>query len=162
MNAGRVFRQRRFQRRARRRQQQIEKPLFGILLGLAANFLEPLFPHHIDGELDQVAHHRLDIAANIADLGELRGLDLDEWRLREAREAAGDLGLADSSRSDHQNVFRDDVLGKLRRQLLPAHAVAQRNRHGALRVLLPDDVLVELCDDLPRRQRVGRRCERLR
>ena len=38
-------------------------------------------------------------------------------------------------------------------QLLPAHAVAQRDRHGALGGRLADDVLVELGDDLPRRQR---------
>ena len=40
------------------------------------------------------------------------------------------------------------------RQLLPPHAVAQRDRDGALRLVLPDDVLVELGDDLPRRQRL--------
>ena len=46
-----------------------------------------------------------------------------------------------------------------RRQPLAAHAVAQRDRHGALRLGLADDVLVELGDDLARRQRAdgGRR-----
>ena len=28
--------------------------------------------HHVDAELDEVAHHRLDVAADVADLGELR------------------------------------------------------------------------------------------
>ena len=83
-------------------------------------------------ELHQVAHHRLDVAADVADLGELRRLDLDERRLREPRQPARDLGLADAGRPDHQDVLRRDLLGELRRQLLPPHAVAQRDGHGAL------------------------------
>ena len=34
----------------------------------------------------------------------------DEWRIGEFRETACDLGLADSSRTDHQNIFRRDFL----------------------------------------------------
>ena len=148
------------ERRARRRQQQIEQPLFGVLLRLAVHFFEPLFAHHVDGQLDEIAHHRLDVAADVAHFGELRRLHLDERRLREPREAPRDLGLADAGRADHQNVLRNDVFGHLRRELLAPHAVAQGDRDRALGVLLADDVLVELDDDLPRRQRVGRRCER--
>ena len=49
-------------------------------------------------------------------------------------------------------------------QLLPAQAVAQRDRDRALGLGLADDVLVELGDDLARRQRVDRRsaCARAR
>ena len=139
-----------------RRQQQVEQALLGVLLGLVAHLLEPLLAHHVDGELDQVAHHRLDVAADVADLGELRRLDLEERRLREPRQAPRDLGLADAGRPDHQDVLRRDLLGHLRRQLLPAHPVAQRDRDRALRLVLADDVLVELGDDLARRQRFGR------
>ena len=142
------------ERRARRRQQQIEQPLFGVLLGLAVHFLEPLLAHHVDGQLDEVAHHRFDVAAHVADLGELRGFDLDERRLREPRQTPGDLGLADTGRPDHQDVLRDDFFGELGRELLPAHAVTQRDGDGALGVFLPDDVLIELGDDLARRQGV--------
>ena len=106
-------------------------------------------------ELHEVAHHRLDVAADVADLGELRRLDLDERRLRQPRQPPRDLGLADAGRADHQDVLRRDLLGQLRRQLLAPHAVAQRDRHGALGRGLADDVLVELGDDLSRRQRVG-------
>ena len=42
------------------------------------------------------------------------------------------------------------------RQLLAPPAVAQRDRHRALGGALADDVLVELGDDLPRRQVVER------
>ena len=124
------------------------------------HFVEPLFADHVDRQLDEIAHHRLDVAPDVADLGKLRRLDLDERRLREPGEPARDLRLADAGRPDHQDVLRDDVLGHVGRQLLPPHAVAQRDGDRALRVLLPDDVLVELDDDLPRRQRVdgGREC----
>ena len=49
----------------------------------------PLVAHHVDAEFDQVADHRLDVAADVADLGELRGLDLEERRLRQLARAAG-------------------------------------------------------------------------
>ena len=105
---------------------------------LRAHFLEPLLAHHVDAELDQVAHHRLDVAADVADLGELRRLDLDERRLRQPRQPPRDLGLADAGRPDHQDVLRRDLLGELRRQLLAPHAVAQRDRDGALGRRLAD------------------------
>jgi hypothetical protein len=72
-----------------------------------------LLAHHVDGDLDEVAHHRLDVAPDVADLGELRGLDLQERRLREPREPPRDLGLADAGRPDHQDVLRRDLLGQL-------------------------------------------------
>ena len=70
------------------------------------------------------------------------------------REPPRDLGLADAGRPDHQDVLRRHVLGQLGRQLLPPQAVAQRDGHRALGLRLADDVLVELGDDLARRQRV--------
>ena len=143
--------------RAGRRQQHVEEPLFGVLGRLGAHFFEPLFADHVDRELDQVAHHRLDVAADVADLGELRGFHLHEGRLRQPREPARDLGLAHAGRPDHQNVLRRDLFGQLRRQLLPPHAVAQRDGDGALGRGLADHVLVQLGDDLARRQRMGRR-----
>ena len=47
-----------------------------------------------DRDLDEVAGDLLDIAADIADLGELGRLDLEERRLGEPRQPARDLGLA--------------------------------------------------------------------
>ena len=135
------------------RQQEIEQPFFRRVPRLVLDLLGPLGANHVDGELDQVADHRLHVAADVADFGELRGLDLDERRLRQLGETAGDLGLADSGRPDHQDVLRRHFVGDLRRQPLTAHAVPQRNGHGALGLGLSDDVLVELGDDLARRQR---------
>src|SRR5439155_27071012 len=60
-------------------------------------------------------------------------------------------------RPDHQDVLRRNLFGELRRELLAPHAVAQPDRDGALGGALSDHVLVQLGDDLTRRQRVGRR-----
>ena len=81
---------------------------------------------------DEVAHDRVDVAADVADLGELARLDLDEGAARELREPARDLGLADAGRPDHQDVLGRDVGGHLGREPPPAHAAAQRDRHRAL------------------------------
>ena len=139
-----------------RRQQQIEQPVFGGLPRLRPQFFVALVAHHRDRQLHQVADHRLDVAPDIADLGELRGLDLDERRLRQPRQPPRNLGLAHARGPDHQDVLRRDILGQLLGQFLPPHAIAQRNGHGALRFVLADDVLVEFGDDLARRQRFSR------
>jgi hypothetical protein len=94
--------------------------------------------------------HLLDIAADIADLGELGRLDLDEGRLGELGQAAADLGLAHAGRPDHQDVLGRHFRAQRFGQLLAAPAVAQGNGHGALRILLADDEAVELGHDLAR------------
>ena len=108
-----------------------------------------------DRDLDEVADDLLDIAADIADLGELGRLDLEERRLREPRQAARDLGLAAAGRADHQDVLRQHLLAQLGGQLLAPPAVAQRDGDGALGVVLADDVAVELGDDLARAERMA-------
>ena len=131
-------------RRRQRRQQQIEHALFRRPPRLLAHLGHPLFADHVDRELGQIAHHRFDVAADVSDLGVLRGLDLDERRLRQPREPARDLGLADAGRPDHQDVLRRDLFREVGRQLLPPRPVAQRDRDRALGLRLPDDVLVQL------------------
>ena len=69
-----------------RRQQDIEDAVFGELAGAHLDLLLLLFLDHGDGELHQVADHRLDVAADVADLGELRGFHLEEGCLRELGE----------------------------------------------------------------------------
>ena len=140
-------------RRPRRRQQQIEQPLLGGRARLVLDLVALLRADHVHGELDEIADHRLDVAADVADFGELRRLDLDERRMREPRQPARDLGLADAGRPDHQDVLRRDFFGHLAREPLTPHAVAQRDRDGALGLGLADDVLVQLGDDLARGQR---------
>jgi hypothetical protein len=109
-----------------------------------------LLADHVDGQLDEVADHRLDVAPDVADLGELRRLDLDEGRLGEPGKAAGDLGLADAGRADEDDVGRLDLLADVLVDAPAPPAVAQRDRDGALGPRLADDELVELGDDLAR------------
>ena len=141
-------------RRERPRQEQVEQTLLRVLLRLRADVSGVLLADHADRDLDEIANHRLDVAADVAHLGELRRLDLEERRLRELGEPPRNLGLADAGRTDHEDVLRRDFLGQLRRQLLPPHAVAERDGHRALGLVLADDVFVELGDDLARGQRV--------
>jgi hypothetical protein len=86
----------------------------------------------LDGHFDQVAHDGVHVLADIADLGELGGLDLDEGRIGQPRQAARDLGLADAGGADHQDVLGRDLAAQLLVDLLAAPAVAQRDGHGAL------------------------------
>ena len=88
-----------------RGEQQVEQTLLGRLLRPRPHLLASLLPDHLDGDLDQVADHRLDVAADVADLGELRRLDLEERRTCETGQTPGDLGLADTGGPDHQDVL---------------------------------------------------------
>src|SRR5258708_7081305 len=89
----------------------------------------------------------VDVASDVADLGELAGLDLDERRVGEARQPSRDFGLAHAGGPDHQDVLRRDLVPQRLRHLLPAPAIAKRDRDRALSGFLADDVLVELGDD---------------
>ena len=126
--------------------QRVEQPLHRRLLGrLAHRRAAPLLlePHRF---LDQVAGDLLDVAADIADLGELGRLDLDERRVGELGQPPADLGLAAAGRADHQDVLGRHLVAQLVGQPLAAPAVAQRHRDRALGVVLADDMRVERGD----------------
>ena len=137
-----------------RRHQQIEQALFGVALGAVGHFVQPLLAHHVDGDVHQVADHRFDVAADVADFGELAGLHFQKRRIGELGQAPRELGFADAGGADHEDVLRHHLLGHFGLELLAADAVAQRDGDGALGVGLPDDVLVQLAHDLARRQLV--------
>ena len=132
----------------RGRQQGIEDALFGGVLGAILDLLDLLFAEHLHRGVGEIADDRLDVASDIADLGELGRLDLDERRVRQARQAAGDLGLADAGGADHEDVLWCYLGAQLGRQLHASPAVAQGDGDGALGVVLADDVAVEFVDDL--------------
>ena len=107
---------------------------------------------HADGDLGQVADHAFHVAAVVADLGVLGGLDLEERGADELGQPAGDLGFADAGGADHDDVLGRHVLAQLGGQLLPPPAIADGHGHGPLGRVLADDVAVQLLHDLPRRQ----------
>src|SRR5690606_9928464 len=130
-----------------RRQEQVEQPLLGVLARARPHLVGLLVLDQLDRHLHQVAHDRVDVAADVADLGELGGLHLEERRAGQLGQPAGDLGLSDAGWADHDDVLRRVLLAQVALDLLPAPVVAQRHRDGALGLLLPDDVAVELGDD---------------
>ena len=127
----------------RRRQQQVEQALLGVEFGFVGNVLQLLFAHHVDGDLHQIADHRFDVAAHVADLGKLGGFHFQKRRVGQLGQAARDFGFAHAGGPDHDDVLGHDLFGQFGRQLLAAHAVAQGDGDGALGVVLADDVLVE-------------------
>src|SRR6056297_1601789 len=119
----------------------------GGLLGAGFDVLAHVVAGLDDGAVDEIADDLFDVAAHVADLGELGGLDLDEGGAGEFGEAAGDLGLADAGGADHQDVLGVNLVAQVVGQLLAAPAVAQGDGGGALGVLLADDETVKLADD---------------
>ena len=129
-------------------EQRLEDARVGQLLGLALDLRDAVVVHLGDGLLEQVANDRLDVAPDVAHLGELGRLDFDERRCGEARDAARDLRLADTRRSDHEDVLGQHLAAQLVGQLLSPDPVAKRDRHRFLGVALTDDVLVEAAHHL--------------
>ena len=133
--------------------ERIDEPLDRVLPRRLTDLFPALFGHRSDGGLDQIAHHRLDIAPDVADLGVFGCLDFHERRADESGQASRDFGFADAGRADHQNVLRRDLVAQIFSRTGAAVAIAQCDGDGAFRLRLPHDVLVEFGDDLTRRQR---------
>ena len=107
---------------------------------------------HGDAELGEVADHGLDVAADVADLGVLGRLDLDERRLASLASRRAISVLPTPVGPIMMMFFGATSSRSSARQLLPPPAVAQRDGDRALGVVLADDVAVELGDDLRRRE----------
>ena len=134
----------------RLRQQRIEDALFGGILRALAHLGDLLVARHLHGDFDQILHDGIDIAADVAHLGELGRFDFYERRIRELRQATRDFGLAAARRPDHEDVLGRDFLTQWIFDLHAAPAIAQRDGNGALGIALADDVLVELGNDFSR------------
>src|SRR5260370_211141 len=130
-----------------RRQKNIEQALFRVQFRFVGDVFEFLFADHFNSDLDQVADHGFHIAADVADFRELGSFDLQERRVSQLGETAGDFGFADAGGPDHNDVLVNDLFGHFGRELLAAHAIAQGDGDGALRVFLTGNVLAEIGDD---------------
>ena len=129
-----------------------EHPLFGGELRARLDVFALALARLCNGDLDQVAHDLLDVAPDVANFGELGRLDLEEWRVGEFGQTAGNLGLADTRRPDHQDILRQHFLAQLVVELQPAPAVTQRDCHGALGIGLTDNETIELGNDFAWRE----------
>ena len=127
--------------------QRIDHAGLGGLLGAHLHVLALSLAGQRDADLEQVAHDLLDVATDVADLGELGRLDLDEGRAGEPCQPARDFGFADAGRADHQDVLRQHLFAQLVVELQTPPAVAQCDGDRALGVALTDDEAVELGDD---------------
>src|ERR1700756_3315829 len=105
-----------------------------------------------DRGLNEIADDLLDIAANIADLGEFRRLDLQKRCARKLGQAAGNLGLTATGRPYHQDIFRQHLLAHRALEAQAAPAVTQSDRDRPLGIFLPDDETVEFGNNLTRRK----------
>src|SRR5690606_33543378 len=119
------------------------QPLVRPGLRLWEDLVLALGAHHADGGVDEIAHHALGIAADVADLGELRGLDLYERRTGETREPPRDLGLTDAGRADHDDVVGGDLVADVVGRLGAPPAVAHGDGNRLLRGRLAYYVAVE-------------------
>ena len=127
--------------------QRIEHAVLGGELSAGLHVLALALAGLRDRDLDEIADDLLDVAADIADLGEFGGFDLDERRAGQFGQPPRDLGLADAGRPDHEDVLRQHLLAQQAGELQPPPAVAQRDRDRALGVGLADDEAVEFGND---------------
>ena len=142
----------RVDRLAVRVQNQVDDALLGEHGRAHLDLLAGLLLADPHAGLDQIADDALHVAADIADLGEFRRLDLDKRRVHQLGQTAGDFGLAHARRADHQDVFGHDFIPDFLRKLRAAIAVAQGDGDGALGLVLTDDIAIQLANNLFRRQ----------
>ena len=109
--------------------EDVEDAVFGRVLRARAHAAHRLLARLLHADLDQIAHDRVHVTADVADLGELRSFDLDEQGIGKPRQTARDLRLAHAGRADHQNVLRRDLRAHRLGDLL-APPATQRDRHG--------------------------------
>ena len=130
------------------RQHGVQQASFRRFVRPRLHLLQLLVAQHLHGDVGEVADDGFHVAPHIAHFGELGGLHLDEGRPGEAREATGDFRLADAGGADHQDVLRRHLVAQRFGQLHAPPPIAQGDGHGAFRRVLPNDVLVQLADNL--------------
>ena len=136
----------------RRVDDQRGQPVFDDYGSTRLDALGVLRLDHADGRFDQIADDRFHVAADITDFGEFRRFNLDERRVDQLRQAAGDFRLTHARGAGHEDILRRDFLAHRFGQLRAAIAAAQGDGHGALRLVLTDDEAIQLFYNLFWRQ----------
>ena len=110
------------------------------------------------GRLDEPQQDVLDVLADVAGLGQRRGVGDAERHVEDARERLGQQRLARAGRADQQDVRLLELdLVDLVAGVDPLVVVVDRDREDLLGPLLADHVLVERVLDLVRVRELGRR-----
>ena len=104
------------------------------------------------GGLDQLEEDVLDVFADVAGFGERGGVGDRERHLQHARQRLREQRLAAAGRADQQDVrlLQLDVGVAVRAGLHALVVVVDRDREDLLRLLLTDDVVVQVVVDLTR------------
>src|SRR5262249_38271316 len=94
----------------------------------------------------QVANHVLDIAADVAGLGKLGGVRLDEGHADQFRDAADEIRFADAGGAEKNYVLFGVMWGFAAFQSEPdvMIMVAERNAEDLLALILFDDKAVQI------------------
>ena len=132
------------------RQQHVEHALLGGRACLITYARHLLLARHFHRDIGQFLDDGVDLATDVAHLGELGGLHLDERSVGQSCQPPRDLGLAAARGADHQDVLGRDLLAQGLIHLHATPAVTQCNGHCTLGGALADDVLVQLLHDLLR------------
>ena len=127
--------------------QHVENTLFGHLFGAIAVFLNRLDAHHLNRRIGQIADDGVHFFTHIAHFGELSGFNFDERRVSQFGQTTGDFGFTHTGRADHQNIFWRHFVAKLFVELHATPAVTQCDSHGALGIVLADNVFVQFADN---------------
>ena len=101
--------------------------------------------------MQQLLDDVLDILADITCFGQRGGIGHGKWHIQQASQCLGQQGLAATCRSNQQNVgfTQLDAISRITTaQTLVV--VVNRYRQHLLRMLLPDDIVIQMSTDLVR------------
>ena len=128
-------------------QQGVQDAFLCSVLCPMTNFCHFLFAGQLDGDIHQVTNDAINLAADVADFGKLGCLDFDKRRFSQFGQTSRYFSLADTGRSNHQDVLWRNFAAERFVDLYPAPAIPEGDSDGALGVVLADDVLVQFLDD---------------
>ena len=112
--------------------------------------------HVLVGLVQELAHHHLDVLAVVAGLRVLGGVGDRERHLEAVGERARDVRLARAGRSEQEEVgLLHQALAGRRRLRAAFQVVVGGDGDRALGALLPDDVAIQVVEDLSRGQELA-------